>query len=85
MVQVVGDYAQADPAPHSGIALVDAPSETVSAFQYADTALATGPPFLTLLKPALLLFALPLSAFGGAIRDAHALDTPLVRGSFVLG
>ena len=85
MVQIVGDHTQADPPPHSGIALIEASPETMSSLQHADAALAAGPPFLTLFEPALLLFALPLSAFGGAIRDAHALDTSLVRGSFILG
>jgi len=57
----------------------------VAPLQYTDTALATGPPFLALLEPALSLFALTLGALGGAIRNAHPLDTPVVRGRFVFG
>ena len=85
MVEIVGDHAQPDPALHSCLAAVDAAPKTMSALEDADATFATGPPFLPLFKPALLLFALPLSAFGGAIRDAYALDPSLVRGSFILG
>jgi hypothetical protein len=55
------------------------------ALKDADAALAAGPPFLALFKPTLLLFALPLGAFCGAIGDAYAFDASLVRGIFILG
>ena len=85
MVQIVGDHTQADPSLHSGIAPVDATAKSMPALEDADPALATGPPLLSLFEPALLLFALPLGASYGAIRNAHALDTSLVRGRFVPG
>ena len=51
--QVIGDHAEADPALHSGIALVSAAIETVSPFDHADASLASGAPFLATAEPAL--------------------------------
>ena len=51
--QVIGDHAEADPALHSGIALVSAAIETVSPFDHADASLASGAPFLASAEPAL--------------------------------
>ena len=70
----VGDDAEADPAFHSGVALVAAAVEAVSAFGHADAPLASGAPFLAVAEPALLLFAFARGAFGGAIGNADALD-----------
>src|SRR5215213_8215015 len=84
-MEIVRDHAKSDPALHAGIAAVDAASQPVSPLQHADAALTSGPPFLALLEPALLLLGFPFDAFGGAIRDAHAFDASVVRGGFVLG
>ena len=84
VVQIVGDHTQADPSLHSGVAPVDAATKTMPALQHADSTLATGPPLLPRFEPALLLFALPLGAFCGATRNAHPLDTSLMRGRFIL-
>jgi hypothetical protein len=72
--EVVGDDAKPDPALHSGIALIAAAAEPMSPFDHADASLASGPPFLAVAEPALLLFAFALGAFGGAIGNADALD-----------
>ena len=85
MVDVVRDHAQDDPSPHSAVAPVDAAPKTMSALKNAYASLATGSPFLSCFEPALLLFALSLGAFCVATRDGYALDTSLVRSSFILG
>ena len=85
MVEIVGDYAKADPPLHAGIASIDTPSQAVPPLQHADAALAAGAPFLSLLEPALLLLALPLGTFGGAIGNADPLDASrLAAASFLL-
>ena len=63
--EVVGDHAEPDPAPHSGVAFVAAAVEAVPALDHADAALAAGPPLLAVAEPALLLLALALGALGG--------------------
>src|ERR1700674_3485525 len=55
--EVVGDDAEANPAFHSGVALVAAAVEAMSAFGDADATLASGAPFLAVAEPALLLLA----------------------------
>ena len=72
--EVVGDHAEPDPALHAGIAFVAAAVEPVSPFDHADAPLASGPPFLAVAEPALLLLALALGALGGAIGNADAFD-----------
>ena len=72
--EVVGDHPEANPALHPSIALVSAAGEPVAPFDHADAPLASGPPFLAVSEPALLLLAFALRAFGGAIGDADALD-----------
>ena len=47
--------------------------------------LASGPPFLAVAEPTLLLFAFALGAFGGAIGDADALDALCLHRHLVLG
>ena len=67
---VVGDDPKPDPTLHSGIALIAAAAEPVSPLDDADASLASGPPFLAVAEPALLLFAFALRALGGAIGNA---------------
>src|SRR5262249_3774771 len=76
---VVGDNAEANPAVHSVEAFVAAAIETVSPLDHADAPLASGPPFLPIAEPALLLLAFALTAFAGAIGNAHALDAHRLR------
>src|ERR1700687_2420600 len=85
MDDVVGDDAEPDPALHSGIAFVAAAAEPVSPFDDADASLASGAPFLAVAEPALLLFALALGAFGGAVGNADALDALCFRHRLVVG
>jgi len=85
VVKIVRDHAKSDPTLHTSIASANASSKTVSPLQDADAALASGQPFVALLEPALLLLALPLGAFGGTIRNAHPLHTPVVRCGFIPG
>ena len=58
--EIVGDDAEPDPTLHSGLALVAAAAEPVSPLDDADASLASGPPFLAVAEPALLLFAFAL-------------------------
>jgi hypothetical protein len=55
--EIVGDDAEPDPTLHSGLALVAAAAEPVSPLDDTDASLASGPPFLAVAEPALLLFA----------------------------
>src|SRR5215475_12651205 len=57
----------------------------MSPFDHADASLASGPPFLAVAEPALLLFAYALGAFGGAIGNADALDALCLHRHLVLG
>src|SRR5271168_1308864 len=83
--EIVGDDAEPDPTLHSGLALIAAAAEPVSPFDHADASLASGPPFLAIAEPALLLFAFALRALGGAIGNADALDALCLRRHLVLG
>src|SRR4029077_18012713 len=56
----------------------------MSPFDHADASLASGPPFLAVAEPALLLFAFALGAFGGAIGNADALDALCLHRHLVL-
>ena len=83
--EVVGDHAEPDPALHSGVALVAAAIEPVSPLDHADASLASGPPFLAVAEPALLLLAFALGALGGAIGNADAFDALRFRRRLILG
>ena len=83
--QIISDYAQPHPALHAAHPFVEAAPQTMPPLEHTDAALTTGSLFLSLFKPPLFLLALSLRAFGVAARDAHALDTSFVRGSFVVG
>src|SRR5208282_5774715 len=83
--EIVGDDAEPDPTLHSGLALVAAAAEPVSPLDDADASLASGPPFLAVAEPALLLFAFALRALGGAIGNAEALDALCFRRGLVFG
>ena len=82
---VVGDDSKPDPPLHSDVALVAATVEAVAPLDDADASLASGPPFLAVAEPALLLFAFSLRAFCGAIGDADAFDTHRFGGRLILG
>ena len=75
--EIVGDHAEPDPTLHSGVALVAAAAKPVPPFDHADASLASGPPFLAVAEPTLLLLALALGAFGRAIGNADAFDALL--------
>src|SRR5258708_24746752 len=59
--------------------------EAMSALAYADAALASGPPLLTVAKPALPLLSFALGALGRAVRNADALDALRFRRCLVFG
>ena len=83
--EIIGDDTESDPALHSGIALVAAAVEAVSAFEHTDASLASGPPFLALAEPTLPLFSLALWTFAGAVGNADALDALRLCRRLVLG
>src|SRR5437764_370405 len=72
--EIVGDHAEPDPALHSGFSLVAAAVEPVPPFDHADAAFASGPPFLAVAEPTLLLLAFALKTFGRAIGNRDAFD-----------
>ena len=72
--EVVPDDTEPDPALHSRVAMVAAAVEPVAPLQKADSPFATGPPFLAVLEPSLLLLLFPLRALGGVIGHGHAFD-----------
>src|ERR1700730_1334909 len=82
---VVGDDAESHPTVHSDESLVAAAVETMSPFDDADTALASGAPLLAVAEPTLFLLAFAFEAFGRAIRNADAFDTLRLRGGLILG
>ena len=67
------------------VAFVSATIEPVSPLGHADASLASGPPFLAVAEPALLLLASAPAALGGAIGDADALDALGFGRGLVLG
>ena len=73
--EIVGDHAESDPTLHSPFALVAATVQAVSPLCDADATFAPGTPFLTVAEPTLLLFASALRVLGGAVGNAHTLDT----------
>src|SRR5438105_239509 len=83
--QVAAMRPAADPALDTGIPLVPAATQSVPSLDHADATLASGPPFLAVAEPALLLLAFALGALGGAVGDADALDALGFRGRLVLG
>src|ERR1700757_3303049 len=72
--EIIGDHAEPDPTLHSIFAFVATAVEAVSPLAHADAALAAGPPFLAVPEPALPLLAPALSALGGTVGHADALD-----------
>ena len=83
--KVVADDTESNPTVHPVIAFVPAAIESMTSFDHADAAFATGSPFLPIAEPALLLFFFSLFALGGSIGNADALDSFFVRRLFVAG
>ena len=83
--EVVGDDPEADPAPHSIIAAISAPLETVSALAHTDAPLTPRAPSLPVAEPSLLLLLLARGALAAAIGDADPFDAFGFRRRLVLG
>ena len=62
--EVVGNHPEPDPALHADLAPISAAVETMPPLGDADTALASGAPFLAIAEPTLLLLAFAFGAFG---------------------
>src|SRR5262245_5852425 len=62
--EVVGDHAKPDPALHADLASVAATVEPVSPLDLTNASLASGPPFLAVAEPPLLLLASALNTLG---------------------
>ena len=62
--EIIGDHGEPNPTLHTGFASVAAAVQSVSPLDYADSSLASGPPFLAVTKPSLPLFASSLLALG---------------------
>jgi hypothetical protein len=77
--QIVRNHTEPDPGFHSIIAFVPAAIETVLPLSDADAPLRSGPSFLTLAEPAILLLAFAFCAFGGAIGNANAFTMSFER------
>ena len=76
--EIIGDDAEADPAPHSIVAAISAALEAVPA-------LALGAPSLPVTKPSLLVLPLARGALAAAIGDANPLDAFGLRRRLVRG
>src|SRR5262249_6756331 len=72
---IVSNNTEADPALHACIAPVAAAAEAMPALDHADASLAPRSPLLAVAEPALLLVAPARGTLGGAIGNAHPLDT----------
>lgn len=81
--QVVGDDAQSDPAMHTIVAMVAAPSQSVTALQHTDPSFAPGAPALPPTKPALWFMGAPGSRLSAARGQDHATHASIRRGALV--
>jgi hypothetical protein len=81
--EVIGDYAEANPALHSDRLFVTATAEAVSPFDDADVPLASGAPLLAVTESALFLLAFAFKAFRGAVGDTDALDALRLCSSLI--
>ena len=75
--EIVGNDPEADPAPHSIVAAISAPLETMSALAHADASLTPGAPSLSVAEPSLLLLSLARGALAGARLGMQTRLTPL--------
>ena len=83
--EIIGDDAEADPAPHSIVAAISAALEAVPALAHTDAPLAPGAPSLPVTKPSLLVLPLARGALAAAIGDADPFDAFGFRRRLVLG
>src|SRR6185369_7209047 len=82
--EIVRDHTESYPALHSFVAFIEAATASVPPFENADAALTPGPPLLSLLEPALSLFAFTFGAFGRAAWDTYSRHTLFIGGCLVL-
>ena len=80
---VVGDDSKSDPPLHAREASIAATTQSMSALQHADAALASGSPSLSSTEPTLFLNFLALQASGAPAgnrysRNSHGLDGLLI-------
>ena len=71
--QVISDHAESYPSFHPGVSFVEASTQSVPAFEYADSSFTTGSPLLSFAEPALLLISAPLRAFSRTIGNGKTL------------
>ena len=82
--QVIADHAESYPSLHPGVSFVTASTQSVPAFEYADSPFATGSPLLPFAEPALLLMSAPFRAPGGMIGNGKTLDPHALNLGFSL-
>src|ERR1022692_517745 len=83
MDKVVGDHSEPHPALHSRVSFIETAPQSVSSLENADAPLTAGPPFLSLLEPALPFFPLSLGALRAAIGKADPFNAFFVRFLFI--
>ena len=69
---------------HPGVTFVAATVKPMPPLSHTDASLASGPPFLAVAEPALLLLAPAFNALGRAVGDANAFDAFCFRGCLIL-
>src|ERR1700745_4188201 len=62
--EIVGNHSKPDPALHSDLTPIPAAGETMPPLDDADAAFTSGPPFLAIAEPTLLLLAFAFGALG---------------------
>src|SRR5450631_1321825 len=80
---VVGDYAESNPALDAVPPFVAGTLQPMPAFENADTSLTSSAPFLRFLEPALLLPLLTRRALGGMAGNRDTLHAHLFGLGFI--
>src|ERR1041384_7064725 len=78
MNDVVGDYAESDPATDAVRSFVERSSQSMPAFENTDAAFTARAPFLKFLEPTLLLLLLTGGALGVMARNRYPLHPHLL-------
>ena len=85
MNDIVGDYAESDPAPDAVRSFIERSPQPMPAFENADAAFSAGAPFLKLFEPTLFLTLLACGTLGVMARNGYPVDSHLLGLGFVSG
>jgi hypothetical protein len=82
--QVISDHAESYPSFHPGVSFVTASTQSVPAFEYADSSFTTSSPLLSFAEPALFLMSAPFRTLGGTIGNGKTLYAHVLNLLFSL-